>query len=638
MMTQETPETVIRHPVTLEDFPLEVWLQVAAHLTTADLLTLRGVSKKVARGVSQRHIWKERCQERWLGHLALEEEVFREPSFLRRSYESDDDDWCRRFRRSLHAENHICRRVERLACTQSMAEYSSRFDIVLKNKRDTLLPVMASLVNPPWITDPTLLLEDGRYDIYTTSLQLLLNLRHERVFKLLWCTSPALDLDSTNLEPLFLELAMMDPAYDRLLPHVLRVRQQVMLEVLGPQLTLDDFNELPMATRVRRICTAMFRSFKGGIPTTRHWEPREHIYNEDLMLPRIYAGETIGHLLLHLVILQSLCRMFGIETVLTEFHLIVESEEEEDDEILLGIPPGRKEPVLYTRESLARSLARQSGVDQSAIAQQVLPGMLAPLTTTRSCNVFFQELVQQSVGSVATHTNSENARVIQFDWAEHATRFATSRCPLLDSTLRYFAEAHAHVRDILQDLVDEPVAAEFQTIKRSRHYNPLLRLTKRLAPWDCSHVFSQGIVTDRMTYLTWLQEYCKAVITPEDIRDPETRLGTLAVFNRTEYVCIVSSEYLRHGTPHVTCLRATGEFLVERVRDLDYKRVPPRETLAYFGVMAAPTGSLGLFFSSLHESESRFLLNDRILAFGTKQAESPGGVVAFDEHNKPVLG
>lgn len=632
--------------VSVEDFPLEVWMEVATHLTIQDTLTLRAVSKKVNKCISQKHIWKELCKQRWLNRLSQEEEIFREPKFLRRSYD-DSEDWCYTFRKSYHAENHIHKKIERLASTQQMSTYSSRFDIILKNKWDTLMPVLASYVDPQWLhddpevphtekhgwladRDPT----QGRYDLYTIGQQILQNLRHERIFKILWCTSPILELGGDNVEPFFLELAMMDPSYDRLAGSVLKVRENIRERLLDDVKSMAVFGDLDVKSKVRKISDALFYVLSNGNPTG--WSPQEKLYNEDLMLPRIYAGETNGHPFMILVIMQSLCRIFGIETIITQFYLIVKiNEEGESNSILLNYPFNSTEPQFYTREALGRLLGLQNHVDEEFIREQIIPGILTPLTVNTCRSLFFEDLVKDCTGSWTTESNSENSVDIRVDWEEYNQKFSRSRSPLLDSTLQYFTEMNSLAKEIYFDLVDEPVAFEFQTIKRSRHYNSMLRLTKRMNPWDCNHIFSHGIVSDKMTYLIWLQEYCKATIYPEDIGNTN-KIGTLAMFNHTEYVCIVSSEYLRHGQLHVTCLRATGQFIVERTELLDYKQ-PRKQTMVYFANMAGPTGSLGLFFKCLNKKKNRFLLNDRIMSFGKPIPESPGGMIAFDENNKPIL-
>lgn len=610
--------------VAFDELPLEFWLELAGFLSLGDLLQLRCCNQRMKSNLSQEIIWKRISRQRWLNQLSQEEEIRNILGPLRRKYD-DVSDWSYFCRKYHHSDNHIIHRIEKLSRIQSTSMYWSRFDIVLKNKTEYLLPLLTRITVDEEVEGIDTPLP---YDVITTAQHLLDSIRHKTVFQTLWNTTPDVDVLASNVERIYLNLAMMDPSYDRISHHILDVRKMVNMLLLAKYHNdLNTLYEIRPALRIEMVIQELFKILKvGRVPKII---PNREIYNEDLMITRIYAGEVIGHPFLILAIIQSICKIYKIDTIMTRYYLIIKDPGFEYGETYMTLGIIDTEVKYFTRRSLIRTLMHETGLNRNDVDKILLPVLLGPVHGYDCRTIFFDELYVQTKGSISDkYMNRSESVPIEERYRTQSRLYPESKQRFSTSLFADIADIASSIKALLIQGVDDNVDPNFQLMKRTPEYQEILQIVKERYPWDCHHVYSPGIITDRLTYLDWLKAYEKIVISPNTVIET-TRIGTFALYKHSEFVCIVSSQFEKHSTEYTGYMDCLGEFYVVETKFIKPLEWDKNQVLEYLGAIH-PTNRLGLLFERIDWNKKRLTLNARIKSCLQATPESPTGLLACD--------
>lgn len=352
-----------------ESLPKEVWIEVASYLDIDDLFALRLVSRELNSKICSRAVWRPRCYERWLkyeNHDVMGLDRRNQSSGLSVAPSAD---WFYFFRFRYRIDTHLLRAMQKMKITTSSTIYwQTIWHLLRYNER--IIPILRNFINEGYNSDTP-------FELTFTARQLLLTIRHGYVFKLIHDSfaTDAMEFVHNAEETVFLPVAAMDPCFDRLLTHRSRLIEEVHYAIKERFSDLTDFLQLPSTLKVDKLVKFIFESLKRL--QLSHVHQRSRYYVEDFMLLRVYAGETKGHILLLLSIVQSISAKYNVETILCEEFLIIRDLKLRGGETYLTISQAGK-PRIFTRRNLVDSMCRIFPSRQVVI-DTIIPKVLTPL-------------------------------------------------------------------------------------------------------------------------------------------------------------------------------------------------------------------------------------------------------------------
>lgn len=185
--------------------------------------------------------------------------------------------------------------------------------------------------------------------------ELLSAFRHKRLFYLTTFYYAGDGLFDYNYpcEHLLLDYSTIDTAYHRLIPYrnMFMVLVDRILNARQKQLN-EKFQSLPPLRQIGILAQTVM-----GILRNNATHYLKKIYTEDLMLLRVYAGETKGFLLIHLAILQRVLNRYGLKSEILQRHLKVDCSADFSDQtqkrmIFLSVSEDTLRHKLFTEEQL----------------------------------------------------------------------------------------------------------------------------------------------------------------------------------------------------------------------------------------------------------------------------------------------
>ncbi|SMN22660.1 similar to Saccharomyces cerevisiae YLR368W MDM30 F-box component of an SCF ubiquitin protein ligase complex [Maudiozyma saulgeensis] len=621
----------------LDDLPLEIWPEVCATLSVTDILQIRATNKTLLRTISDPVMWKIICRDSWTNVLTQEDLIYDVPRNIRRNYD-DVKDWCKYGIRCHHAQNHIIHRIEKLTKCTSPTEYWNKFDIILKNNYDDLLPTLLTITlqdyhaNVPGVFS---------LDVRTCAQQLLDNITHKKFFDNLWYINDLRMSNGDMVEPLFMDFSKLDPSFYALAHHVLRVRQAVYVALKAKfNNSLEKLQLIRPALRVEIVCKELYKELKIGslavLPTERKY------YNEDYFLSRIYSGEAIGHPLLILAIIQSICQEYEVETSLTEHYLLIVDDDLPSGRTLMGVNPITLQRQYYTHNSFLKMLCRQTELDEQTVIDDIIPDLLKPFTVETSRNNLFGDLSVECWGSLADPSNQPELSANSiYNFLPKPTRreqifklFPNSKQQIPDRLIKYIENIDQHAV-LLGIHVDSPsLNMNFKSLRSDKEYKRIVKEVKNNYPGDSVHVYSAGLIHDSYTYLNWLKDSRNISFDPDELKQ-KNNFGTFTMYRSTELVCILTPLYKLKDLHYVTIMDCVGEvkivvsnLLGDIVRDI----IPITEYLATI----MPHNELGYLFRDMDWMNRRLFVNDRIKSLYRPRSSSPGGAVEYDAKHIPL--
>ncbi|SCV05913.1 LANO_0H17942g1_1 [Lachancea nothofagi CBS 11611] len=350
------------------NLPKEVWLVVFEYLEYDDLLRLRTCSHKFNDLVKIQWVWGARCHKRW---LQVEDEDFLASQLTNGTRGCSKDDWFYYYRYRNRVDKHTFNTLCLIAACKQIGSYKNRLENLLKYGA-LIVPLLRDLELRGYSNNLP-------FDVTFLARQLLLTMRHKSLFAFIESSiaSKANQWVHYAEESVFLPLAAMDLAFNRILPHRAKIIQQVHSMVKHDFQDLSEFMQLPSTLRLDKIMKYLFQALNGA--RQEHLRQATRYYLDDFMLLRVYAGEARGHSIVLLAIIQAVSSHYNVETVLCEEFLIVRDSRIRSGETYVTISVAGA-PRIFTRKNLVDSMCRVFP-DRQVVLNSIIPKMLQPLRT-----------------------------------------------------------------------------------------------------------------------------------------------------------------------------------------------------------------------------------------------------------------
>ena len=614
-----------------EELPPELWMELERWLSVSDLLQLRVTNKKMLQNISQQQMWKRICYRDWYKYILDEEEIYCKVTDKRKTYE-ETEDWCVQARRLYHNDYHVIHRIEKLTEIPFGRTFWSKFDIILKGKYDTLLPILYKITTQE--TERNSAIKYG-LELKTCAQHLLDHILHEPFYKLSWGGNEDC-YESEYLEPLFLDIAKFDSAYPLISGKILEVRQRLRNKIDEKiDSKWDTFLNDTIKNKARLIILSTLNILRVG-------ECSEHIpdwkyFDEDCFITRIYAGEVVGHGLLLLVILQSMCRQYNIKTRLNQDHLIIEDPTDQYGEFYFRLDISDLVSGFMTRSEMRALLSH----DFSVIAPGEyydLTKYWKPLNAIQCLNLTIKKFLNKSKRSIIRYYLSvDHPDSILNDYSpiylseigknryncmeikRHVKKlFPYSKRPISRDIALYMINTYHAIRSICGDSPDESTSDELMFGDDFEEppdidYNELKSMVKETVPWDYNHIVGSTALVNVCDYIVPRSDM-KTVITYDDNYENPIRIGAFMRYKKDELVLIVSQpmspiEDDKSGLVRMfDCMGPTFGALTESLDNGSTHPITVQEMNAFVDTLA-PNNYLGRFFSSYDRETGTGTLN-----------------------------
>lgn len=557
----------------IDFFPQEIWNNISSFLLTEDLFNLRLVSKCVDEKVKYHTIWKFRCEKQWLEHQShdvLNQKEFFEDQKLIDTRENNN--WIHYYRYRSRIDSSVIKQLHQLVNVYDNAEYWKIFSNILRMKRELIIPILHSIVSSDFNDDMVLTTIAG--DLLTT-------IRHKHLFELLNIENSvkkARHLNDTPMELLFLEMATVDPSFDRLLKYREKVQNQVH-DILHQKFELDSFLQLPSTIRVDKITRVLY-----DVLNLQKWASNptwgDRLYTEDFLLLRIYAGEVKGYPLIILSIIQSLAAVYNIDTELSCVYLIIKDHKLRNGESYLTISP-KGIPKIFLKQHLIRTLGESNYHD-----------FIKPLTNGDVIRLTFNELAdtKKSRWSIVKY-DSQCSLIRQRDMI-----YPYSKLPIMHTAVGPYSLVHSVRHTELSSRFNKMIN------------NSIITSIQQNFPGD-------SIYLDRefpnVSYEEWLLHKYSISMTKNQTRT--NQIGKFMLTRNGELVCIagVKEEALNSKRFYYTVINSIGEYTVELEGNLT-KFEWDRSEVELFLSLNIPTRVLGRIFGSINWEAHQLTVNQRI--------------------------
>ncbi|CEP60452.1 SCF ubiquitin ligase complex subunit MDM30 LALA0_S01e11210g [Lachancea lanzarotensis] len=445
------------------DIPKEIWLSVFGHLNSQDLLSLRLCSHKFNELVKTQSIWASRCYTRW---LKVEKEDILAQQLDGPSRLQPKDDWFYYFRYRNRIDTHVMNTLFSIVKDKSQ-KWDNYGDLMagLSKYGILMVPLLRKMEFEGYI--------DRRSFVVTyLGRQLLQMLRHRSFFQLVNQAFAAEANEWVHYAEatVFLPLATMDIAFDRLLSHRNKIFAQVDLRLSQNFEDRSQFMKLPPTLRLDNIMKYLFQAL--DMARADQLPQQTRYFLDDFLLLRVYAGEARGHPILLLAIIQMISTRYNIETMLCESFLIVRDERIRSGETYVAISQSGY-PRIFTRKNLVESM-QHSVPDRHAVLSSVLPKMLQPLKLQDLlCKIFdeFSPHCKKSYWDMASDKRMVSLRTLmphsripaqcldyeyyQMYWKLWRTSFQGQISGLLGKAfLRFTNSRYPHDRLVVHHMID----------------------------------------------------------------------------------------------------------------------------------------------------------------------------------------
>ncbi|CDH10781.1 uncharacterized protein ZBAI_02567 [Zygosaccharomyces bailii ISA1307] len=621
------------------ELPQEIWIEISKWLGPADLLQLRLCCRSLCQKITSRAIWRPRCYDNWLSYQV--HDVWNIETVPL------DQSWFQYFCSRQRLERKMLADVisQHREYHQFFPEFGQRYNA----------GHAAAWLRR--VVERGFLHSGLRFDTVTLCHHLLTSLRHRHVYELFAPSSSEYVHDAE--QTVFLRLAAMDGSFDLLLPHRQRVLNGVhtlvkqehgldgflampatlrvdrlvcfLMGLLAPQRQqqqhqqqlcldfdlllphrqrvlngvhtlvkqehgLDGFLAMPATLRVDRLVCFLMGLLA---PQRQQQQHQQQLCLEDFMLLRVYAGETQGHPLLVLSIVQTLAAYYGVETVLCGSYLVIRDTQLRAGETYLTVS-SRGVPKIFTRRRLVQSLRRiLGGSTEQTITNQVLPPILQPLARAELVSTVFRELLPLHSRSRWTNASPKNVETLR-------RLFPISRRPMSAEIVHYFTCVYkaAEIQSRIEMRISSLYAVAFKEV---------FRLVSRQYPGDYCYaaklLHSRGVDFGEhvLPYEEWLFQLHSIALEESD------QLGKFVTSSRDQQpLCIIGVRTFQNGNTYYTLMNFCGEFFVELSDNLQpFDAQDERDKINEF-LGCSGLSDLGLVFSHMDEENGRLVLNEKV--------------------------
>lgn len=418
------------------EFPVEILDRILSNLGLKDVLTLSRCNKTLRLKVCRCDVWRKISLALWNQYQdndILEDFTRSDSIFGVQGDKIICNYWYSYCMNRLHDDNKIFDALKYILRFQLEANYWKELWNYFNDKDFVMcIPILIDIIDSDLVKTSNNYHND-RLNLlgYSSPSLPLKKIASEllRASRLKHLFAEFTGLDSTNddlfnakstCELLLLKYSTIDSAYHRLIPY-----RNIFLALVGRILDVrekhlkEDFSALNPLRKIRILSQVVMSIIRKNATHSL-----TNLYAEDIMLLRVYAGETKGVLLIHLVILQRVLKKYGIESELLQRHLKITFSRSPDnvqpDMIFLSVDESPLQYKLFTESQLRQV------VDEHRFKQYMKP--------LSKQNVFKWIYHESDLYDKSKIMDSESY-AMKIDWD---TTFPHSQQPLSTLILRSF--------------------------------------------------------------------------------------------------------------------------------------------------------------------------------------------------------
>ncbi|QLL33224.1 hypothetical protein HG536_0E01350 [Torulaspora globosa] len=554
--------------------PQEIWVAILRHLDHSDLFRLRLCCKRFNQIVSTATVWKSRCWKRWLEHMSHDpfDEEF--PS---------GSDWFYYYRFRNRIDQSLLQLLRKLVNENDSTEYWHLYRLMLRYNPSHTIPFLHGVVRRGFLSSEP-------FDVVTLCQHLLTSVRHKHVYDLFRVGERASFVHNAE-ETFFLPLAAMDPSFDRLLHFRSDAHDRVHSLIKAEFNNLQDFLNLPTTLKVDKLISRLFEALD-------LLDKDRQLFIEDFILLRIYAGETAGHPLLILSMVQYLASTYGVETVLCGSYLIIHDPHVRDGETYLTIASSGI-PKIFTKRRLVLSLKRILGSSDYIIQREILPTILQPLRQQELLATVFKELLplyNKSKWSVAAPKTMEELQRL----------FPHSNQPIRPEMINYFlcVFKSMEIRSKTERSISVMLTVTFKEV---------FQLISRLFPGDLSYAEDllkcRGAAFSEMDleYGDWLSQIHNISLRAN------AEFGNFVVSLRDQQIlCVIGVKELNSAGTFYNLMSFAGEFYVEHSSNIRTLDAGEEENVIKRFLTVGFQSDLGLVFKGIDWLSHKLIPNSHV--------------------------
>lgn len=556
--------------------PQEIWTAILRDLDHTDLFRLRLCCKRFNQIVSAASVWKSRCWTRWLEHLS--HAPFDEGL-------SSDSDWFYYYRLRNRIDQSLMKLLRKLVNENDTTEFWHLYRCILRHNPSHIIPFLYGVVRRGFLASEP-------FDVVTLCQHLLTSVRHKHVYGLFGAgESASQTFVHSAEETFFLPLAAMDPSFDRLLHFRSDIHDRVHSLIKAEFNSFQDFLNLPTTLRVDKLISHLFEALD-------LLDKDRQLFVEDFMLLRIYAGETAGHPLLILSMVQHLASKYGVETVLCGSYLIIHDPQVRDGETYLTIASSGV-PKIFTRRRLILSLKRILGSSDYIIQREILPTILQPLKHQELLATVFKELLplyNKSKWSVAAAKTMDELQRL----------FPHSNQPIKPEVINYFLCVFkaVEIRSKNERSISVMLTVTFKEV---------FQLISKLFPGDLSYAEEllrckgAAFCEVDLEYEDWLSQIHNISLRPH------AGLGSFVVSLRDQQIlCVVGVKEHNNAGTFYNLMSFAGEFYVEHSSNIRTIEAEQQENIIKRFLTVGFQSDLGLVFSGIDWLSHKLIPNSHV--------------------------
>lgn len=645
----------------IEDLPIEIWNQLLLNLDLEDLFHVSRCNHNIRDIVTKSIIWENVVFEIWgqyeqfdiLQDYTNNDQTFHSIKKNRYKTKLRHNYWYSYFLERIHSEYRYIKMLNQIVQNQWKISYWNDVYELLQDDNFLLyVPLLNDILDSEFLTKDIYSFRSHSVDHYRVtrlkllnclklplslkkiSFELLSGFRHKHLFQFTLLYKGNSDSDSynadindtlftndDNCEKLLLQFNTMDTAFHRLISYRHRFLElfKRILDIRNKNYCIN-FKCLTTLEKLEILSDLVMKLLKRNMTKFL-----KNDYIEDLMILRVYSGETKGTLLIHLAILQRIFSEYEIKCQLLQRHLKIYCHNSNSDS------KNRQSPkFLYLtviQESLRCKIMTENQL-RTIIGETYFNHYMKPLSKQDALRWLNHE-------SISTHKSNIETNEINNILTKWDQIYCHSHLPLSKTKLRSF-------NVIYNSLFSE------------RFFNSELKLFNILA--DSFDVFMEGMNpldyklldyihmrfkhSDRMTiahmtdenlllHQTWLKNQYM-------IQDADSTVNTTLLPPSTDDVIIIGNLYTISVSPTLTstvCIinklngvnsgnnliimmdifgdvhKISEKDFIQNVKQTDWNIIRNQNHLELYIKTMSVTGKLGYLFDHIDMQRHQYVLS-----------------------------
>lgn len=570
-----------------DDIPVEVWIEICKYLDFHDLFQLRLVCHNLNNTICSNIIWIDRCWDNWI--ILEKDDILINVEKLDFKELSTSRDWFYYFRYRHRIDTILINTLESLTNNHDLQVVLKKLKLLNKYQH-YVIPKLHKLLKHANPNTKSL-------EVIYMAKQLLTSIRHGRLFDLIH----KYHQDQVNIgiveETVLLPLASIDSCFDDLLPFRMKFFECINNRIMLEYSNIGNFYELYPTVRIDKLLKYIWDELDDRRKHTRI-QPIERFTLEDFMILRVYCGETNGHPIILLSIIQAIASRYNISSKLCEEFLIVHDPKLKAKESYITIPTvgGRLgKPRIFTRKNLIDSMCRVFP-NRNMVVTSLLPKTLTPFNWKSLLEKIFNDLsmyCNKSIVSVLTNYSLSN--IFQL--------FPFSNMPCNEEYFDFFL------------LYWKLFTSRLNNSMKSIAIRQFTKLILRLFPCDIIHVrdsFCDTSLYEKETFKMGFMSRLRL-----NHFNSDQNIGEVITYGPQPciYIIICSENSMQES--YVTVMDMFGRYHLFHKSDISNNGISINEVALFLDLFTALVthSELGLYFHTYNIESNKFIPNSKLYSF-----------------------